>query len=411
MKIVYRTEQHQFKKSDPEYIFLDTLCFKSKNLYNLCLYEERQAFFKYQKSIDYNSLYHIVKKSDAYKDTISTVVAQSIIRQVASTFNSYFKAMKSYYKNPDKFLGRPQIPKYKHKEKGRSILEFNNQSVKVKDDFLQFPKKMNEFTIKTKAKSIEQVRIIPKSERIIVEVIYTKEIKDTNTSDLKYVAGIDLGIDNFATITIWNNTSKPMIINGKGLKSYNKYFNKQLAHLKSEAMTKNDLHSTHRIQRLYQKRNNYMQNFMHQASKKTVDYLVENEVKYLVIGNNKKWKQNSKLNKRTNQTFVQIPYDKYLQLLTYKDQEKGILVYHVEESFTSGTSFLDNELPTRESYNKKRRVYRGLFKSNTGIQLNADVNASYQIPKKVFNSLQVDITRFTKQQLHNKLEPTISNVA
>ena len=91
MKIVYRTEQHQFKKSDTEYKFLDTLCFKSKNLYNLCLYEERQAFFKYQKSIDYNSLYHIVKNSDAYKDMISAAVAQSIIRQVATIFNSYFK--------------------------------------------------------------------------------------------------------------------------------------------------------------------------------------------------------------------------------------------------------------------------------------------------------------------------------
>ena len=154
-----------------------------------------------------------------------------------------------------------------------------------------------------------------------------------------------------------------------------------------------------------------MQNFMHQASKKTVDYLVENEVKYLVIGNNKKWKQNSKLDKRTNQTFVQIPYDKYIKLLTYKAQEQGILVYITDESFTSGTSFLDNELPTRDFYNKKRRVYRGLFKSNTGIQLNADVNASYQIPKKVFSSLQADITQFTKQQLHNKLEPKIINVA
>lgn len=411
MKIVYRTEQHQFKKSDPEYKFLDDLCFKSKNLYNLCLYEERQVFFQYQKSIDYNSLYHIAKNSDAYKEMISTVVAQSIIRQVATIFYSYFKAMKAYYKNPDKFLGRPQLPKYKHKEKGRNILEFNNQAVKVKDGFIKFPKKMNGFTIKTKAESVEQVRVIPKPERIIVEIVYTKEINTTEATDLKYIAGIDIGIDNFAAMSVWNNTTKPIIINGKGLKSYNKYFNKQLAHLKSEAMTKNNLYSTHRIQRLYQKRNNYMQNFMHQASKKTVDYLVENEVKYLVIGNNKKWKQNSKLGKRTNQTFVQIPYDKYIKLLTYKAQEQGILVYITDESFTSGTSFLDNELPTRDFYNKKRRVHRGLFKSNNGIQLNADVNASYQIPKKVLNSLQADITQFTKQQLHNKLEPTIINVA
>ena len=389
MAAVYRTEQHQFKKSDSSYRLLDDLCFKSKNLYNLCLYEQRQTFFKYGTAIDYNRLYHTVKNSDDYKNMISAAVGQSVIRQVATTFNSYFKAMKGYYKNPDRFLGRPQLPKYKHKEKGRNILEFNNQVVKVKNGYIQFPKKLNGFTIKTKAESVEQVRIIPKLGRIIVEVVYMKEIENVDTSNLKYAAGIDIGIDNFAAISVWNNTSKPIIINGKGLKSYNKYFNKKLAHLKSEAATKNKLYSTHRIQRLQQKRNNYMQNFMHQASKKTVDYLIENGVKHLVIGNSKKWKQNSKLSKVTNQTFVQIPYAKYVQLLTYKAQEHGILVYYTEESFTSGTSFLDNEQPTSEFYNKSRRVHRGLFKSNIGIELNAEVNASYQITKKVFSNLHL----------------------
>ena len=55
-----------------------------------------------------------------------------------------------------------------------------------------------------------------------------------------------------------------------------------------------------------------------------------------------------------------------------------------EESYTSGTSFLDDEPPQKEFYNKKRRVRRGLFVSNKGIKINADVNAAFQIMKKVF---------------------------
>ena len=62
----------------------------------------------------------------------------------------------------------------------------------------------------------------------------------------------------------------------------------------------------------------------------------------------------------------------------------GICRLTPEESFTSGTSFLDGEDPIKENYDKSRRVYRGLFVSNNGTKINADVNGSYQITKKVF---------------------------
>ena len=62
----------------------------------------------------------------------------------------------------------------------------------------------------------------------------------------------------------------------------------------------------------------------------------------------------------------------------------GICRLTPEESFTSGTSFLDEEEPIKENYDKSRRVYRGLFVSNNGTKINADVNGSYQITKKAF---------------------------
>jgi putative transposase len=83
----------------------------------------------------------------------------------------------------------------------------------------------------------------------------------------------------------------------------------------------------------------------------------------------------------TNQNFVSIPYKTLINTIEYKARLEGIEVKTVRESYTSGTSYLDGENPTRENYDKARRVERGLFESNTGILINADVNAAYQMMK------------------------------
>ena len=138
------------------------------------------------------------------------------------------------------------------------------------------------------------------------------------------------------------------------------------------------------MRRLTFKRNNKVEDYIHKASRFVVDYCRNNEINTIVIGNNKNWKQNSKMSKRVNQNFISIPYYSFIQKVQYKAEEFGIQVIITEESYTSGTSFLDNELPIKENYNKSRRKYRGLFVSNNGTKINADVNGSYQIIKKVF---------------------------
>lgn len=69
-------------------------------------------------------------------------------------------------------------------------------------------------------------------------------------------------------------------------------------------------------------------------------------------------------------------------MLQYKCENNGIRLIMVDEGYTSGTSFLDEEEPIKENYNKKRRIHRGLFRSNQGEYINADVNGAYQILKK-----------------------------
>ena len=126
---------------------------------------------------------------------------------------------------------------------------------------------------------------------------------------------------------------------------------------------------------------------MHCASKYIVDYCIKYDIGTIVIGKNDKWKQNSEMNKVTNQNFVYIPYETFINKLEYKCESIGINLIKTEESYTSGTSFLDNELPIKENYDKSRRIKRGLFKSNNGEYINADVNGAFQIMRKVFSNV------------------------
>ena len=138
------------------------------------------------------------------------------------------------------------------------------------------------------------------------------------------------------------------------------------------------------MQKLTDKRNNKVDNYIQNATKMVVGFCKENNIDTLVCGYNAGWKQETDMCKKVNQKFVAIPYESIIQRLTYKCENEGIKFITTDESYTSGTSFLDEEDPIKENYNKERRIYRGLFQSEKGEYINADVNGSYQIMKKVF---------------------------
>ena len=231
-------------------------------------------------------------------------------------------------------------------------------------------------------------RIVPKGGCYVLEIVYSKEVS-TVELDKTRVASIDLGVNNFVTMV--NNIGvTPIVINGKGIKSYNQYWNKKMSNLRSIAKKVNGLDWTKQMQQLTNQRDFKMDYFMHCASKWIVDYCIQNNIGTLIVGKNDKWKQECDMGKFTNQKFVQIPYEKFLLKLAYKCEEIGIDYIETEESYTLGTSFLDDELPTKDYYNKERRIYRGLFVSNLGIKINADVNGAYQIMRKVYSNVKAN---------------------
>ena len=113
-----------------------------------------------------------------------------------------------------------------------------------------------------------------------------------------------------------------------------------------------------------------------------VNQLVSNDIRTLIVGYNKGWKQG--INKRddVNQNFVCIPYHQFIKYLKYKCEEAGIEFMTVNESHTSKCSFLDMEEVCHHEEYVGKRVHRGLFRSKDGRKINADVNASYNIMRK-----------------------------
>ena len=85
---------------------------------------------------------------------------------------------------------------------------------------------------------------------------------------------------------------------------------------------------------------------------------------------------------KTNIYFLQLPIQRLVKTLIYQAKLEGIEVVKIGEKYTSGVSALDKEEITKENYNKKRRVSRGMFITNKGIKINADINGSLNILRK-----------------------------
>lgn len=384
-----RVDQTLIRKSHPMWKLIDEMCYRSKNLYNYANFLIRDEFEHNRNYISYYEMNKEIHTNKIYKDCMSQP-ANCTLRALDKAWKSFFKAMKDWKKNKYKYLGMPKIPKYL-KQNGRYPWMIPNNACYLVGNELKFRIKLlhgYKWIVNPKGRLI-QVRFIPRGTCYVMEVVTEVEIHDFIKREPKRIASIDLGVNNFATIT--NNIGlRPIIINGKGIKSINQFYNKRRAKIKRELEFVNGARWSNQLSDITMRRFNRIKNFMHHASKYVVTYCRENNIDTLVCGLNEKWKQKQNIGAQNNQVMQSIPYDMFILQLTYKCQESGISFKTTNEAYTSGTSFLDSEEPTKENYNKSRRIKRGLFKSNNGTLINADVNGSLQILKKVFPNAFAD---------------------
>ena len=370
------TETHQIRPNHKLYSICDELCFKSKNLYNAALFEFRQSFFDKELDIlTWQNINRIFNQSNQFDyRELPSKVSNAVLKKLGNNISSFWSLIKK--SDYDK---KVRLPKYLHKTDGRFIVEFNKQTFSNKrdeDDNLIICKSSLDLRIPTRVENPQQIRIVPKVGCYVIEVIY--EIKENKLKQNQRVAAIDLGLNNLATV-VTNDGDNPILISGRKIKSINQYYNKMTS--KKKSLLPYNVFTSKSLDRLWLKRNNKISYEIHKVTKYLANYFDERDVSIVVIGNNSGWKNGINIGRRNNQNFVNIPYTRFINQLTYKCKLLGITVITREESYTSKASFLDyDEIPNYkdEAIPKfsGKRIKRGAYKSKARI-INADVNGAY----------------------------------
>lgn len=413
-----RVETHQIKEGTSFDGWAVQECSLNTSLYNRTLYILRQAFSgKHENIPEYTdiirkekfiSVFDLItrmrKLNDKdFRSLLKDNEAAQTVKKCAESFSTWFGSLNSYKKNPQKFTGKPRMPRYKKEANGDKLFSvaFSYNDAKIQKDGTINIRKDFKLPIKTKLTSLQELRLVPKQGCIEIQIFYKTKISPVDL-DYNKAVGIDIGIDNLMAVTS-NEGSISHLVNGRPLKSINQYYNKTYAEIVSK-LAERDMNTSKKLRRLTRKRNNKTKDYMHKASRSVVDLMVENKIGNCFIGHNDGWKQEVNIGKRNNQNFVSIPHSQLIWMLSYKASEAGINVETHNESHTSKCSFLDDEdICHYDEYMGKRKK-RGLFVSSVGCMLNADINGAANIlrrglgktfspHKSMFNPIKIDIEK------------------
>ena len=401
-EILFGIQKQQLKHlTATEYTAIKELCSLSKNMYNVALYNVRQYFFIEKKYLSYESNYKLCKDNENYK-LMNSNSAQQVMKVIDRNFKSFF-ALISLAKKGNYQYSDINLPKYLNKEGFFNLIfaEFSLKggyfAVPMSPSFRKEHGKIKiKYPSNLEGKIIKEVRILPKSNARFFEIQYIYEIENSKKELNKNNSlAIDIGIDNLATCA--TNQGKAFIVDGKRLKSINAFANKTNAKLQS-IKDKQGIEKTSKTQKqLWDKRNRRVNDYLSKSSRIIISYCIDNDIGTLVVGYNPTIQQKSNLGKKNNQNFVNLPIGQLRDKLTYLCKRHNITFVEQEESYTSKADFLtDDKIPTYKAFDHKihsfsgSRIKRGLYKSKTGILLNADINGALNILRKS-NTTKIDL--------------------
>lgn len=383
--------------SKQQYQILKELCQYSNNLYNVALYNIRQYFFNEKQFFTYESNYYKCKENENYA-LLQAGVAQQTLKVADRSFKSFFNLLKKC-KTGDYRYHDVKIPHYR-KKGGYFNLILSTNAISVVNGYFKLPISrgyrkshpyMEDILIpymeRLNGVELKEVRICPhdNGRYFKIQYVYRWYKKETLVNPDNIMA-IDLGVENLATCV--SNVETPFIMNGRKLKSINQYWNKEKARLQSIAM-KQGMRTTHQINRITIKRNNCVNDIIKKTARYIINNCIEHQIGTLIVGYNKDFKRSVNIGKINNQNFVQIPLSNLRQQLEFLCWTYGISYIEQEESYTSKSSFIDNDIlpeykaeqPYLGQFSGKR-IHRGLYQSKDGIVINADVNGAANIGRK-----------------------------
>ena len=382
--------------SKQQYLMLAEMCHYANNLYNVALYNIRQYYFENKKFLTYESNCHVCKENENYS-LLQAGVSQQTLKVADRSFKSFFNLIRKA-KHGDYRFQDIKIPHYR-KKGGMFNLVMSTNAIVIKNGYFQMPvsrafKKLYPdcnikipFLKRLEGRTIKEVRILPIQNGKCFKIQYVYETESVHTSlDASNIMAIDLGVDNLASCITTLGTS--FIVDGRKLKSINQGWNKEKARFQSVADKQGNKHTT-RLSRITEKRNNRTKDIMRKSVRFIVNHCLKNDIGTIIVGYNHDFKRNINIGKVSNQTFVNISFGDFRRLLFGLCEQYGINYFEQEESYTSKSSFIDNDIlpeyKAEQPYTGKfsgRRIYRGLYKTLDGTVINADINGAANILRK-----------------------------
>lgn len=322
------------------------------------------------KELSYMFLEYYLKSTDnvdyRHKD-LGSHTAQQAVKKVAESFKSYYKSFFDYLKNKDKYSGKPELPKYKKKVSFCSF-SFTNIECKIKNSKIRFPKTRLKLNFNYNTNNQKHVKTTVKKyyDKIQLQLVFEKEFVEKKKEDLesRHIAGIDLGINNIVTIA--TNKGKSLLVKDKYLKQLNQFSSKELSDIYTKQTTVGKLEkpkSSKKVKTVFRKRNDRITNF---------SYILANFIAKYCLNN-------------------------IVDKIEYKCKLNNINVIIREESYTSKSNCLNYDyIPTYKKEDSKehkftgKRIKRGLFRTDSNILINADVNGAVNILRKEFKNIKIE---------------------
>lgn len=432
--MAYRVTQRIISSDDPLYPYFDDLCRKSKLLYNAALFRVRNIFTGYDKEhrtenevevfqevallqrsypnmhvrrvISYTHLEKMMRVTENadFFSGLPRQTAQQMVKQTVTDFKNWLASLREYKKHPEKYLGKPKMPRYK-KSDLTTVIITNQDAVLYRDDIgmslkLPLQKQRLYFSNLFSDPVLKEVKIKPYYGRFLLCLTLEEPDVAFDPSGF-HVCAIDLGTDNFAAIVCDDHSSA--IYKGGAVLSKIQWFHKQRAkyvsiitkgHEKKHAVSK-------RLRDLSFHYANFVKDQCHKISRSIIDFCMEHQCGTLILGVNLLWKQRSNMNKINNQNFVSMPITLLRTMITYKALNAGIRIIEQEESYTSKADLIANDrIPTygvddKDASFSGKRIKRGLYRCSNGMILNADCHAAANIMRKAIPDIWKDTRDYT----------------
>lgn len=440
---MFGTIQVRLNVSDAVMSYLVYQCQQSNALSNCAIYQIRQAHFENCERVEFfdsNEFYRSELKTKSIKVSYPELCkvmnnnphyralggqcAQQTLKTVTESFSSFNGLLTAFWKGE---ISKPRMPNYR-KKGGLAPISYPAQAIsfdiatgecripvsrelnaEVKNHLSIAELRING-AYGIKPEQIVELRTIPRNNQFYAEYVYKHGNAGASCSlglNPKLALAIDHGVGNWLTCV--SNIGKSFIVDGNKLKSINQNYNRRVASIKLGKPVK---YWDFQLASITEKRNRVMRDAVNKTARFIINHCLTNQLGIVVFGWNTGQKDGSNRGRKNNQEFVQIPTAKIKNIIQQLCVETGIQFVETEESYTSKSSFLDNDFlptfgakpkswkPSGKRGKKGDGIGRRQYKAAHNILINSDAHGAANILKKVSTQLELNLAKVSREVLN-----------